>query len=409
MPLLDDARSAREASRKLAATPLAGRNAALLAIADALASNSEAIFAANRMDLADAASLPEPLAKRLRYDGHKLQESVAELRALAALPDPLGRALNSTRLADGLELYRVSCPLGVIGMVFESRPDALVQIAALCLKTGNAVLLKGGSEARRTNRALYDVVTRAGNVAPGWCALLESREDVHAMLRLDGYIDLLIPRGSGGFVKFIMDNTKIPVMGHAEGLCHVYVDRDADPDMAVSVVRDSKTQYPAVCNAAETLLIHKDVADRILPMIRAAMPDCEFRDDGWDTEYLDMIISVRTVSGLEEAIAHINRYGSGHTDAIVTSDPAAAARFMDGVDSAGVFWNASTRFADGYRYGLGAEVGVSTGKLHARGPVGMEGLTTYKYKLLGHGDTVGEFADGKRGFKHEPLDRECPL
>ncbi|MDR0395690.1 MAG: glutamate-5-semialdehyde dehydrogenase [Oscillospiraceae bacterium] len=409
MRLLDEARAAKDASRKLAAASISVRNGALAAIADSLSADSESIFAANRLDLADASSLPEPLVKRLRYDEHKLRESIDELRALAALPDPLGRTLESTLLAEGLELYRVSCPLGVIGMIFESRPDALVQIAALCLKTGNAVMLKGGSEARRTNRALFDALIRAVPEPGGWCALLESRQDVNAMLGLDEYIDLLIPRGGGGFVKYIMDNTRIPVMGHAEGLCHVYVDKDADPDMAARVVRDSKMQYPAVCNAAETLLVHEAAAKSVLPAIRAALPDCEFRDDGWDTEYLDRIISVRIVPSLDEAIAHINKYGSGHTDAIVTPSAQAAARFMNEVDGADVFWNASTRFSDGYRFGLGAEVGVSTGKLHARGPVGMEGLTTYKYKLIGRGDTVGAFADGSRKFIHEPLNRDCPL
>ncbi|GHU71638.1 gamma-glutamyl phosphate reductase [Clostridia bacterium] len=408
-PIIKSARNAKNASRKLAALPLAGRNDALLSMADALQRNSGAIFDANAKDLAAASSLPEPIIKRLRYDEHKLLESVNELQSLAALPDPLNRTLMSTTLADSLDLYRVTCPLGVIGMIFESRPDALVQIAALCLKTGNAVLLKGGSEARHTNRALFEAITGIGGIPSGWAALLESREDVAAMLGLDEYISLLIPRGSGQFVRYIMDNTRIPVLGHAEGLCHVYVDESADIEMAARIVRDSKLQYPAVCNAAETLLVHQAIAEQAIPSIRAAMPECEFRDDGFDTEYLDRIISVRVVPNLDEAIAHINRYGSGHTDAIVTTSKTNASRFMNEVDSADVFWNCSTRFSDGYRFGLGAEVGVSTSKIHARGPVGMEGLTTYKYKLIGGGHTVGEFADGLRQYTHNRTDSDCPV
>jgi glutamate-5-semialdehyde dehydrogenase len=421
---LDAARGAKTASTKLAALPLSVRNAALLDIADALRADKDAIFAANVLDMAAAASLPDPLLKRLKYDEHKLSESVDELRALASLPDPLNRTLAATQLADDLELYKVSCPIGVIGTIFESRPDALVQIAALCLKTGNAVLLKGGSEAMNTNRALFAAIAKAAGLPSGWAALLESREDVTAMLGLDKYISLLIPRGSGAFVKYIMNGTRIPVLGHAEGLCHVYVDDAADITMAASIVRDSKLQYPAVCNAVETLLVHRDIARRALPVILASMPECEFRGDAaardiigcspatdsdWDAEYLDRVLSVRVVPDIDAAIAHINGHGSGHTDAIVTSSRISAARFMNEVDSADVFWNASTRFADGYRFGLGAEVGVSTSRIHARGPVGMEGLTAYKYKLIGAGHTVGGFADGTYTYVHQGFDGVCPV
>ncbi|GHU71519.1 gamma-glutamyl phosphate reductase [Clostridia bacterium] len=435
MTVMENAAAAKDASRRLAATPLSVRNAALLGIADALYAARETIFAANARDLAAAQSLPAPLLKRLKYDAHKLDESIAELHAIAAQPDPIGRTLVSTQIADSLELYRVSCPIGVIGMVFESRPDALVQIAALCLKTGNSVLLKGGSEALETNRALFAVLNAAAldaGIPDGWAALLESREDVASMLALDEYISLLIPRGSNAFVQYIMDNTKIPVLGHAEGLCHVYMDRynggaagrDEFITMATKIVRDSKLQYPAVCNAIETLLIHADIAEDALPIIAKGMSECELRGDertraivdcipasveDWDTEYLDAILSIRVVSSLDEAIAHINRHGSGHTDAIVTLSAENATRFLNEVDSADVFWNCSTRFADGYRFGLGAEVGVSTTKIQARGPVGMDGLMTYKYKLIGAGQTVQGFADGEWTYAHTPIRKECPV
>ncbi|HML45312.1 MAG TPA: glutamate-5-semialdehyde dehydrogenase, partial [Clostridia bacterium] len=286
---------------------------------------------------------------------------------------------------------------------------------------------KGGREALETNRALYDVLNRAAlkaGLPQGWAALLETREDVAEMLALDEYIDLMIPRGSNAFVRHIIDNSRIPVMGHADGLCHVYVDQAADLDMALSVVKDSKLQYVAVCNACETLLVHEAAASAFLPRLaqtlentkligcektRAIIPCEPATEADWDTEYLDRILSIRVVGSLEEAIEHVNAHGSKHTDAIVTGDEAAAAEFLSKVDSAGVFWNCSTRFADGYRYGFGAEVGVATGKIHARGPVGLEGLTIYKYKLLGQGHTVQAFAEGECCFTHRPLNEECPL
>jgi glutamate-5-semialdehyde dehydrogenase len=318
----------------------------------------------------------------------------------------------------------VACPIGVIGVIFESRPDALVQIASLCLKSGNAVLLKGGREAVRTNRALFAALAEgceSAGIPQGWAGLLESREEVAEMLRLDAYIDLIIPRGSNGFVRHIMENSRIPVLGHADGLCAVYVDRAANIGMAVRVAVDSKAQYVAVCNAAETLLVHKEIAPKTLPALARAMAEagvrlkgcartraliaCEAADDAdYDAEFLDYVMAVRVVDTLEEAVAHINAHGSGHTDCIVTDDAEAARAFLTLVDSAGVYHNCSTRFADGFRYGLGAEVGVATGKLHARGPMGLEGLCTYKYKLLGDGHTVAEFAEGTRQFTHRQLE-----
>jgi glutamate-5-semialdehyde dehydrogenase len=342
------------------------------------------------------------------------------------LPDPVGRTLSAVELDDGLELFRVSCPIGVIGVIFESRPDALVQISCLCLKSGNAVLLKGGREAAQTNRVLADVIDGAGRAAglpEGWLGLLETRDDVAEMLHLDDAIDLIIPRGSNAFVKHIMANTSIPVMGHADGICHVYVDREADLDMAERIVVDSKTQYVAVCNAAETLLVHSEIAERFLPRVQAALEarGVEIRgcgrtaaiidvkpavEEDWRTEYLDTIISIQVVDHLREAVDHINRYGSGHTDVIVSSDHERGLRFMNTVDSADVFLNCSSRFRDGFRYGLGAEVGISTNKTHARGPVGLEGLVIYQWRMLGSGQIVADYAGpSARRFTHRPLEK----
>ena len=423
----ETARAARQASFALAASPAQVRNGALLAVADALEAHRGEIFAANRLDLSDAAELAAPVKKRLRFDEAKLTDVLSGLRALAAMEDPIGHEQLRTELADGLVLSRVSCPIGVVGVIFESRPDALVQIAGLCMKSGNAVLLKGGREALHTNAALYAVLKAASEAAglpAGWAGLLTTREDVGEMLRLDEEIDLIIPRGSNAFVRYIMDNTRIPVLGHSDGVCHLYLHEDADPDMAARVVVDAKTQYPAACNAVETLLVHEKAGAALAAAaktlhaagvrIRADAPaqavlvgagvPCEAATEAdWRTEYLDLTISVRTVDSLTAAIAHINRYGSHHTDGILTQDDAAAQRFFALVDSAGVYQNCSTRFADGYRYGFGAEVGIATGKLHARGPMGLEGLCSYKYILRGHGDVVADFAGGKRSFTHKKL------
>lgn len=425
------ARAAKGASMPLAVASVERRNTALLSIAENLRAQAETVFAANQQDVAEAcaAQMEAPLVKRLRMDAAKLDEVLRGIESLVALPDPIGETRCATELAPGLSLYRVACPIGVIGVIFESRPDALVQIATLCLKSGNAALLKGGREAARTNAALFsimDAAARTAGMPEGWAGLMESREEVAEMLKMDGRIDLIIPRGSNAFVRYIMDNSRIPVLGHADGLCSVYIDRAAQVDMAVRVAVDSKAQYVAVCNAAETLLIHREIADRVLPPLAQAMGaagvtlkgcartqaliPCETATEAdWDTEYLDYTMAVRIVDTMAEAIEHINTHGSGHTDCIVTANAEAARTFLAQVDSAGVYHNCSTRFADGYRYGLGAEVGVSTGKIHARGPMGLEGLCTYKYKLLGEGQTVSEFVQGKRRFTHRKLDGNCPM
>jgi glutamate-5-semialdehyde dehydrogenase len=423
------AQAARRASIGLAALGTEAKNKALEAIRLALLAQSKRIIEANGKDIAEAKEneLAAPLLKRLKFDQAKIDEVCTGLQSLIGLDDPAGKTLRAIELDKGLELYQVSCPIGVIGVIFESRPDALVQISSLCLKSGNAVLLKGGSEAIHTNKILAEIITEASvkaGIPTGWLGLLETRSDVAAMLELDEYIDLIIPRGSNAFVRHIMDNTRIPVMGHADGICHVYIDKAADIDMAVKITVDSKCQYVAVCNAAETLLVHKDIAPVFLPKAKAALEKMKVQllgcdktraiidikpatEHDWKTEYLDYILSIRTVDNLSQAIEHINTYGSKHTDTIVTADKSAAAQFMSLVDSAGVFWNASTRFADGYRYGLGAEVGISTQKLHARGPVGLEGLVIYKWLMKGNGQIVADYSGANaKNYTHKKLNKD---
>ena len=433
MTIKDKAALAKKASIRMAAAAADVKNNALHAIARALTENTDKIIAANQADMSAAAAenLAAPLLKRLKFQSDKIQEAVDGISSLIHLPDPVGATLSAMELDRGLELYKVSSPIGVIGIVFESRPDALVQISSLCLKSGNAVMMKGGSEAARTNRILSEIISAAGisaGLPSGWLTLLEARSDVSDMLKLDHSIDLIIPRGSNEFVRYIMNNTTIPVLGHADGICHVYIDKRADIDMAVRVCVDSKCQYVAVCNAAETLLVHREIAREALPVLKAALEakGVEIRgcpetrkiidakpamEADWSTEYLDLIISVKIVASMDDAIDHINTFGSGHTDAIITSDKSRGTRFMDLVDSADVFMNCSTRFADGFRFGLGAEVGISTSKIHARGPVGLEGLMIYKWRLIGDGHVVSDYSGpDARIYTHKPLKKrfgEC--
>ncbi len=418
---------ASNASIQMAAATTEQKNNALLAIADSLLQHRQAIIKANLEDLerSEQESLAAPLLKRLKFDEKKLNDVVEGIKSLILLEDPIGKTLLSTEMDNGLELFKVTCPIGVIGIIFESRPDALVQISTLCLKSGNSVLLKGGREAINTNRILAEIIAEASQKAglpKGWISLLESRDDVNEMLKMDEYIDLLIPRGSNEFVRYIMNNSTIPVMGHADGICHVYIDKSAVMDMALKIAVDSKTQSVAVCNATETLLVHKDIAKDFLPVIKSLyesknvkMLGCEktldiiavepATQEDWKTEYLDYIISIKVVDDCDEAISHINTYGSGHTDTIVTSDKSTAVRFMNLVDSGNVFWNASTRFSDGFKYGFGAEVGISTSKLHARGPVGLEGLVSYKYMIAGEGHVVEDYATNKKSFSHKAINK----
>jgi glutamate-5-semialdehyde dehydrogenase len=414
---------AKEVSSLLAASSEKKKNDALEEIAHALMDKKHEIIAANEQDLeiSKKNNLSAPLLKRLKFDEKKLNQVIEGIYSLIKLPDPVGQILSDTALDHGLDLYKVSSPIGVIGIIFESRPDALVQISTLGLKSGNCVLLKGGSEAEKTNKILTEVIvsaTQQAGIPDGWIHLLETRSDVNEMLKMDNHIDMIIPRGSNEFVRYIMDHSNIPVLGHADGICHVYIDDKADIEMAVNITTDSKTQYFAVCNAAETLLVHKGIANKVLPLIKEQMDrkeveliGCEntakiievtpANEQTWKTEYLDKKLSVKIVDNTAEAIDHINHYGSAHTDAIVSSDEKTANDFLNLVDSANVFWNCSTRFSDGYRYGLGAEVGISTNKIHARGPVGLEGLLIYKWKLKGRGQIVQDYSEGNKKFIHK--------
>ncbi len=415
MDVLDVARRARSAAREMANVGGEARNKAILAIAEQMQSQKERIKEVNSEDVGEASKsgLGTPLIRRLRLDDEKIAELTNGLRLLAELEDPVGKTLLASQLDDGLELYKVSCPIGVIGAIFESRPDALVQIASLCLKSGNAVILKGGREAARSNEFLAGLIRSSIRHAPkipeDCVQLVEAREDIVKLLKLDEYVDLLVPRGSSEMVRYIRRNTMIPVLGHAEGICHEFVDADADLDKAVEICYDAKVQYPAVCNAVNTLLVHKDVADVFLSKMGERYKEArvELRGDNrareilsgakeaverdWSTEHLDLILNVRIVDSVQQAIDHINKYGSHHTDGIVTENGENGKKFLSEVDSAVVLQNASTRFSDGYRFGFGAEVGISTNKLHARGPVGLDGLVTYKYIIVGAGHVVASY------------------
>jgi len=424
---IHQAKDAKLASIKLAALSTEIKNNALIEIKKLLRAKSHEIFSANKNDieLSEKSKLGLPLIKRLKFDENKLNEVLEGIESLINLPDPVGKTLAATELNKGLELYKVSCPIGVIGVIFESRPDALVQISALCLKSGNSAILKGGSEAFNTNRILTSIIAEASEkvgIPKGWIQLLETRSDVKEMLKMDKYIDLIIPRGSYEFVRYIMDNSNIAVLGHADGVCHVYIDKNAEVNMAVKVAVDSKVQYVSVCNSAQIFLVHEDIAANFLPVLKKNLEkfNVEIRgciktleiikvkaaiEKDWGAEYLDYIVSIKIVKNTDEAIDYINTYGSGHTDSIITSNKKTAHYFMDLVDSANVFWNCSTRFSDGFRYGLGAEVGISTNKIHARGPVGLDGLLIYKWKLIGNGNIVADYSSGKSRFIHKKLNK----
>lgn len=425
--------SAKEAFIKLSNAKTKDKNDALLRMAISLDKNRKKILEANKLDILGAekllkkGELTESMVKRLEVTDSKINDMITGIKDVVKLEDPVGKTLSSLELDANLELYQIATPIGVIGMVFESRPDVVPQIIALALKSGNGVLLKGGRESANTNRAIYEILTDSINdksTPKQAFQLLETREDVTEMLKLDKYIDLIIPRGSNDFVRFVQSNTKIPVLGHSDGICHAYVDKSYDEKKALDVCFDAKVQYPAVCNAIETLLVHEKSAKAFLPKmgkmyreagveIRCCPESYEILKDlkvkkakekDWSTEYNDLIISIKVVKSVEDAVSHINRYGSHHTDTIITEDKGAGDYFLNFVDSSSVMLNASTRFADGFRYGKGAEIGISTGKIHARGPTGMEGMLIYKYKLLGSGHKVSDYV-GKNAkpFTHRKL------
>ena len=424
------AQEAKLASYTLASLSTLEKNQALKAVADKLEENKELILQENAKDLEEAKSLLESgeinhsTFNRLKLDDNKMRDMIKGIRDVKKLEDPVNKKLWAMGMDTGLDLYRVSCPIGVIGVIFEARPDVIPQICSLAIKSANAVLLKGGKEAHNTNTILVKLIKEALeqiDFPQGAINLLYSREDVAKMLSMDKYIDLIIPRGGNSLVQYIKSNTKIPVMGHADGICHIYIDEQADVKKATDICVDAKTQYPSACNAVETILIHESLLVNYLPQLVLELEKAQVEVRGcdhcrefvphlkratkedWATEYGDKIVSVKAVKDIFDAIAHINIYGSGHTDCIISEDKQATETFMNLVDSAGVFSNASTRFADGFRYGLGAEVGISTAKTHARGPVGLEGLVIYKYKLYGSGQTVAPYADGKKTFIHQRI------
>ena len=425
MNIKEEAKAVKLASPKMAGTSEEARNKALLEVVKQLKVRRQEIFEANAMDLkqAEIDKVAAPIIKRLKFDETKLRDVIAGIEDLVKLEDPLFKQDMHRQLDEGLTLYRETCPIGVIGVIFEARPDALIQISSLCIKSGNCVILKGGSETMNSNRVLFNIIYEAviKSGMPENCMLqLEARSEITDLLTCNESVDLLIPRGSNAFVQYIMNNTKIPVMGHADGICHIYVDKEADFKKAIPIIIDAKIQYVSACNSVETLLVHKDIVDEFVPKLYEALKENNVELRGTEEivkltgcnqgteednrkEYLDYIVSAKVVNSLDEAIEHINYFGSHHTDCIITENSETANEFMRYVDSAGVYQNCSTRFADGYRYGFGAEVGISTSKIHARGPVGLEGLVSYKYKLFGNGNVVDDYAKGKKQFHFKDL------
>lgn len=415
MDFIEIAKAAKKASLEIADVSTEMKNEALLKVAEAIESNKDKIFEANKIDLDEAVALVDSgeLSKstynRLKLDENKMRDMIQGIRDIAHLEDPVNKKLLVRELDEGLTLYKVSCPIGVLGIIFEARPDVISQISSLAIKSSNAVILKGGKESKNTNKAILGIINSALDEVEGFpknvLNQVFSRDDVGEMLKCDKYINLIIPRGGNSLVKFIKENTKIPVLGHADGICHIFVDESADLAMAEKVIVDAKTQYPSACNSVETLLIHENFAkkDELLAALQLAEIKLEFNPESWSHEYGDKILSVKIVKGIDEAIDHINTYGSGHTESIITKNIQNAEKFMNKVDSAGVYFNTSTRFADGFRYGFGAEVGISTNKTHARGPVGLEGLTIYKYKLIGNGHIVADYANGEKHFHHKDI------
>ena len=409
------AKNAKQASLAVADISSKIKNEALNKIAQAFEEHKQEIFDANMLDLEQAQNLVEngeitkSAYNRLKLDENKMRDMIQGVRDIAKLENPVGKNLFVRELDEGLTLYKVSCPIGVLGIIFEARPDVISQISALAIKSSNAVILKGGKESKNTNKKILEIINGALLAVEGFpqdvIQQVFSRDDVSEMLKCDNYINLIIPRGGNKLVKYIKENTNIPVLGHASGICHIFVDESADINIASSVVVVAKTQYPSACNAVETLLIHKNFkkADELLASLQLEEIKLISNPESWETEYGDKVLAYKFVDNLDDAIEHINKYGSGHTDSIITTNIENAEKFMNKVDSAGVYYNASTRFADGFRYGFGAEVGISTNKTHARGPVGLEGLTIYKYKLIGNGHIVDDYAKGKKQFHHKDL------
>lgn len=427
------AESAKLASHSLASAAPERLNHVLLAIAAAIEGNSARILEANQGDvegalkLASKGELSQATVDRLRLSPAKIREMVTSVRTIAALPGVIGKVLDHVELDTGLELEKITCPLGVLAVIFEARPDAVTQISALAIKSGNAAILKPGKEVERTAQVLVEVIRatlRGSHLPEDGIQLVLGRESASELLKLSSLIDLVIPRGSKALVEYVQSATRIPVLGHAEGICHIFVDESVDRALGLDIIEDAKTDYPAACNSVETVLVHRGIASEFLPLLAARMRKAGVRVLGcdetrailaeeaigpvteWSTEYGDKILAICVVGDIDEAIAHIHRYGSSHTESILTASEQNAEKFLHEVDAASVFHNASTRFADGFRYGFGAEVGISTSKLHARGPVGLDGLTTYKYLLRGHGQVAHDYhGAGAKPFLHHRKNR----
>ena len=408
------AKNAKVASKKIAVLSTEIKNEALIKIAQNISDNKNKIFEANKIDLEEAKPLVEKgeltqsTYNRLKLDENKMRDMIQGVKDIAKLPDPIGRVLLKRELDEGLILTKTSCPIGVLGIIFEARPDVITQVSALGIKSSNAIILKGGKESKNTNRTIMEIIQDALEQVKDFpknvLNQVFTREDVAEMLKQDKFIDLIIPRGGNKLVKFIKENTKIPVLGHADGVCHIYVDESADIEKAKKIIIDSKTQYPSACNSVETLLVHSGInIKELIPTLESAGIEIIYEPESWHYEYGEKKLAVKSVESLEEAIEHINEYSSGHTESIITENEINAKIFMNSVDSAGVYHNVSTRFADGFRYGFGAEVGISTNKTHARGPVGLEGLTIYKYTIEGNGHIVKDYAEGKKSFHHKDL------
>lgn len=409
----DIAKAAKNASLELLGMSEEIKNKALEAMRKNLELHKDEIFEANKKDLDEAKALVESgeitqsTYGRLKLDENKMRDMLKGISDVISLEDPVNKVFWTKELDEGLVLKKISCPIGVIGVIFEARPDVISQIASLAVKSGNAVILKGGKESNNTNAAIAKIINEAFNEVEGFTKnainLVFKRDDIKGLLELDEYVDLIIPRGSNKLVKYIQENTKIPVLGHASGICHIFVDKTAKPELAHKLCVDAKVQYPSACNAVETILVHKDYPqlDELKNALKAADVKIVENPEDFSHEYGDKIVSLKVVNDTDEAIAHINKYGSGHTDSILSEDSKNVEKFMNYVDSAGVYHNVSTRFSDGFRYGFGAEVGISTNKTHARGPVGLDGLTIYKYKLFGSYQTVEPYAKGEKTFTHK--------
>lgn len=429
MELIDLVKNAKESTYKLQSLSAEIKNKALSEIAKNIEKRKNEIFEANGKDLEYSKELLNKnkisfsMFNRLKLDENKMLDIISGIKDVIKLEEPINKILSETELDDNLILKKVSCPIGLIAVIFEARPDVISQISSLCIKSANAVILKGGSEGENTNKIIFEIINESLNDIKEFpknsVNLIFSREDIKNILSMDKYIDLIIPRGGNDLVQYIKANTNIPVLGHSDGICHLYIDESANIENALQICLDSKAQYPSACNSVETILINKNIANEFLKKLYALFKENDIKMNGdeevkkilsdigtvedWHKEYGDKEVSLKIVDNVEDAYKHINKFGSHHTDSIISENKENIEKFMTFVDSANVYSNTSTRFSDGFRYGFGAEVGISTNKTHARGPVGLEGLTIYKYKLYGNYQIVNDYTTHKSSFKHKKI------